>query len=408
MKKLVLILAILIAFAAPAVASDFSAGGQARFEAVSYEPPLGAEDRDYFDQRYRVAFTWKVNDNVTTQLRADFAEFQWGDGYRPEAGNDTVMVDRAWAKINQGALSLTVGQQAGGLGHGLIWSDQFQGVIAGVDLAPIAITLLYSKESEGGAATAAVPANASAGTPAGNVLTDDGANDDTDIYGAQVSFTNDMFSGGLIYAYWDNEPADADASGFGAFFTIPVANFTIKGAVAGFSGDTGTAGSDFDGTQFFLSAETALTEALKCELIFVWADDVDAADTQLTALQDDMMFHPLDFGGALAYNNYPHVYATNIFDIGGGGGGVVGIIGGVQYAATEALTFYGKLAYAEPNDDNTTTLDSAFFAIGSVDWVWVPSVTVSAGIAYYAPDFDTAALDDDASVMTTLQLTVAF
>ena len=109
MKKIVLILAVLAALVTPALGSDFTIGGQARYEAVDYDPGQG-EDSQYFDQRFRVAFTWKVNDNVTTQLRGDFAEFRWGDGYRPESGTDTLMVDRAWVKINQGPLTLTVAQ----------------------------------------------------------------------------------------------------------------------------------------------------------------------------------------------------------------------------------------------------------------------------------------------------------
>jgi hypothetical protein len=399
MKKLALILAILIAFAVPAMASDFSAGGQARFEAVDSDPGQG-EDSKYFDQRYRVAFTWKVNDNVTTQLRADFAEFVWGDGYRPEAGNDTVMVDRAWAKVNQGLLTLTVGQQAGALGSGMVWSDQFQGILANLNFAPFGVNLLYVKESEGGAL--------------GNTVTDDNTNDDTDIYGINLTFANDMFSGGLIYAVYQNDGANPDdeRKGYSAYFSAPVANFTLRGGIAAFSGEVGT--TDYVGTQFFVGADTALTEALKVGLTFVWADDADNNETQLTTLQDDWAFNEIDFGGAMGYNNFASIaYGTGIFDAAGLAAnnngtshGSMGIIGKVQYSVNEALTLWAKAAYLEPND-SASNVDSVTIAVANFDWVWVPSVTVSAGIGYLSPDYDDTS-NDDSEVLTTMQLTVAF
>ncbi len=390
MKKLALILAILIAFAVPAMASDFSAGGQARYEAIDYDPGQG-EDQQYFDQRYRVAFTWKVNDNVTTQLRADFAEFVWGDSYRPDTGSsDTIMVDRAWVKINQGPLTLTVGQQGGALGHGLVWSWQFQGIIASLNFAPFGLNLLYNKEDEGAATT-----------------DEAGANDDSDIYGINLTFANDMFSGGLIYAVHDMDTSAAgDQKGYSAYFSAPIANFTLKGAIAAFGGDN-NAGTDYEGTQLYVAADTALTEALKVGLTFIWADDVDSGDSQITALQDDMAFNPFDFGGAMSYNNITKTgrYSTLLFEP-EANNGVVGIIGAAQYSVTEALTFWAKAAYLEPNDSDGT-LDSMTMLLANFDWVWVPSATVSAGIVYVSPEYDDNT-NDDAQILTTMQLTVAF
>ncbi len=391
MKKAILIFAVLIAMAAPAAASDFTVGGQARYEAVDYDPGQG-ENSQYFDQRYRVAFTWKVNDNVTTQLRADFAEFVWGDSYRPDPGSsDTIMVDRAWVKINQGPLTLTVGQQGGELGHGLIWSDQFQGIIANLDFAPFGLSLVYSKEDEGAANT-----------------DEAGANDDTDIYGVNLTFANDIFSGGLIYVMNDMGTSNAgEQKGYGAYFTAPIANFTLKGAIAAFGGDN-NAGTDYEGTQLFITADTRVNDALKVGLTLIWADDVDSNDAQITAIQDDAVFNPIDFGGAMSGNNYQSgVFVTNnsVFEP-EDNNGVKGIVGSAQYAVNEALTFWATLAYLEPNDSDGA-LDSMMIAIANFDWIWVPSVTVSAGIGYQSPEYDDNT-NDDAAIMTTMQLTVAF
>jgi hypothetical protein len=392
MKKSILILAVLIAISVPAAASDFTIGGQARYEAVDYDPGQG-EDSEYFDQRFRVAFNWKVNDNVSTQLRADFAEFRWGDSYRPDPGSsDTIMVDRAWVKINQGPLTLTVGQQWGALGHGMIWSDQFQGIIAKLDFAPFGLNLVYAKEDEGADVTD------ESGT----------ANDDTDIYAANLTFANDMFSGGLVVAFSNMDTSNAgEQKGYSAYFTAPIANFTLKGAIAAFGGDD-NAGTDYEGTQFFITADTALTEALKVGLTFVWADDVDSGHTQITSIQEDDEFNPLDFGGAMAVNNY----LTGVFVVNNGvfepeaNNGVVGIIGSAQYTVNDTLTVWAKLAYLEPNDSDGV-LDSMTIAIVNLDWVWMPSVTVSAGIGYQSPEYDDNTVDDSA-MLTTTQLTVAF
>jgi hypothetical protein len=394
MKKLALALAVLVIaafFGTPVMASDFSAGGQYRFEVVSNDPGV-AEKSEYFDQRFRVAFSWKINDNVSAQLRGDFAEFQWGDGYRPEAGNDTLMIDRAWVKINQGPMTLTVGQQGGDWTHGMLWSDQFTGIHADFAFAPINLKLLYVKESEGGIA--------------GNTLTDDGLNDDTDTYGINVGFASDMFSGGIAFATTRNGATDGDTKGYSLYFTAPIANFTLSGEGVVFNGDNG-AGADYAGTQFFVALDAALTDTVKGGITVLWADDVDANEIQLTAISDDAVFKPLDYDGALAYNNGYLGGATAIFDVSGAGAGVVGIVGDLQMAATEALTLYAKIGYVQPNDDDKTNLDSNFYGMANFDYAWMPAVTFSGGVGYISPDYDDNTADD-ATVKLTLQLSVSF
>ena len=423
MKKLALVLAIaLIAafYVTPVIASDFSAGGTYRFEAVSKDPGDG-EKSEYFDQRMRVAFNWKVNDNVSAQIRTDISEAAWGDGYRPEQGTDTLMVDRAWVKINQGPLTLTVGQQYGMFGlEGTLWGDQFQGIQAAIDLKPVTLTLVYVKESEGGldktidkillerdddGTITGIDADdiddvLSGG---GNALTDDGANDDTDTYGVSLGYANDAFSGGLSYATTRDEAANSDKSGVSLHVSIPVANFTISGEGNMYFGDDG-AGEDYAGTQFWVALDGKFSDAWKGGVTAIWADDVDADESQLTAITDDANFVMLDWAGALGYNNSP-TPSCDIFDIAGGGNGVMGVVGDLQFSASDALTLYAKLGYAEPNA--SANLESQIYALANFDYAWMPAVTFSGGVAYFAPEYEDDT-NDDALVTLTFQLGVSF
>ncbi len=393
MKKLTLVLAILLIaaiYVTPAMASDFSAGGTYRAEAVINDPGAG-EDQQYFDQRMRVAFKWSVNDNVSAQLRGDFAEFQWGDGYRPEQGTDTLMIDRAFVTIKQGMATLTVGQQYGMFGlEGTLWGDQFQGIQAALDFSPVTLTLVYVKESEGGAL--------------GNTLTDDNANDDTDTYGVNIGYATDAFSGGLSYATTQNGATNSDLSGLGLYGSIPMGMFTINGELNTFFGDNG-AGTDFAGTEMWLALDAKISDALQAGVTLLWADDVDANEIQAVTVVDDANFVVFDFDGALGYNN-GNPYSCDIFDPSGNGNGVMGIIADAKFAATESLTLFAKLGYVEPNEDDLV-LDSALLALANFDYAWMPAVTFSGGISYVDPDYKVN-INDDAEITYTLQLGVSF
>lgn len=395
MKKLALVFALLLIaafYVTPVMASEFSAGGHYRFEAVDSDPGANGESRTYFDQRFRLAFNWAVNDSVSAQLRGDFAEFMWGDGYRPEQGTDTLMIDQAWVKIKQGPMTLKIGQQGGDWGLGTLWSDQFQGIQADFAFSPVTLKLLYVKESEGGLT--------------GNVLTDDGINDDVDTYGVGLVFANDTFSGGISYVYQDIATNDTDADGISVYAIVPIGMLTVSGEVTTFGGDAG-GGNDFDGTEVHIDLSADISETFNAGVTALWADDVEGNDTQITAISDDSVFKPFDFDGALAYNNGYFGGATGIFDVAGTGSGVKGIVGHVKFAATEAITIYARLGYVEPNDTDKTNLDSQLIALGSIDYAWMPAVTLSGGIGYVAPSYDDNT-DDDPSLLTTVQLGVSF
>ncbi len=391
MKKLALLaaLVLLAAFVTPVIASDFSVGGEFRTRALSKD--LGAgEDQDYFDQRFRLSFKWDVNDNVRAQLNGDFAEFVWGDGYRPETGTDTLMIDRAFVRINQGILQLIVGQQYGQMGYGLLWADQFQGIQAKVKLDPVTIHGAYVKESEGGAA--------------GNTTTDDGVNDDTDTYAVSANFANDMLSGGIAYAHQENSATFDEKYGISVYVTAGLSDrLTLSGEGAMFGGDNGS-GTDYEGVEFFVNLDARLTDMASVSLLGLWADDVSSNETQLVAVHDDNQFRRFSFPGNLTYAGL-FGGATDIFDVSGNGKGAQGVLLTGKLVPIEGLTIWAKAGYVEPNGEDA--LDNKTFLIGNFDYVWLPVVTVSGGVGYVSPDYSDNT-NDDSIVTLAAQLTVAF
>jgi hypothetical protein len=400
---LILAIAMIASFSAVPAMADLDLGGSYRAVGTYNDPGNNAEESKWVDQRMRVGFTWAVNDNVTAQLRGDFAEFAWGDGYRPDVGRDTLMVDRAFVTIKQGPLTLSVGQQANAWGLGLLWSDQFQGIHADLDFAPFNVKALWSKESEGGAA--------------GNTLTDDNANDDRDIYGVQVGYVADAFTAALTYVTSIDKAIGDDAriNGYSGTVTSSLSGINLGAELAFFDGDNGLNGAtkaDYEGTQVYVYANTAFTEQFKAGLSVIWADD-SGDDIQVTSISDDTGFNIFDYAGALGYDNgimnLGNTPTEALFDIGENDTGVLGAILDASFAATETITFYGKLLYAEPSDDQANGLDSAFGAIANVDYAWMPAVTLSSGVQYIKPSIDNAVGDEeDAIVQFVVRLGVTF
>ena len=413
MKKLVLVLCLVLVAAFTVQASDLTTSGSYMVIGESSDAGFtaAAVDRyvsNVYHQRMRVGLNWQVNDNVSTHLRGDFAEMSWGNNSvsRPEAGHDTIMVDLAYAKIKSGALTMTIGQQGGKWGLGSMWNDQFQGMMADIDIAPVTIKFLYSKNSENGTNTANSQYN------------DNGSNsfnDDDDVYGVAVAYANDAFSGQVSFATLrqrDAVPDEATTSGLSLTVIAPI-NDMLKISAEGtyFSGDNGN-NTDYFGQQMVARLDVKANDMLSLGVSGLWAAG-DDTDTQVTNLGNFVGFCPLDYQGALAaYDNYFAEFGTfaqsDVFDL-GTNDGVIGIIADAKFAATKAITLYAKIGYVEPNDSAlTTNPESILVANTSIDYAWMPAVTVSAGAAYAKPDYQLATSNDDPLVQYHLRFGVSF
>lgn len=395
MKKLAIVLALVFvaAFAVPAMA-EVSIGGSYRLTATSYDPgfnnPL-ADDNDYFQHRLRIPITWTVNDNIKGYLRADWTEQNWfGYDTDPIVQRDKELeIDYAWVSITQGMFNMKAGLITTGYGLYTLYESYHEGLEFNFDLSPVKVSLSYGKLAENGSTV------------------DDGATDDTDAYALNVEYATDAFTGGLIYGRVENSATDDTTYGYGAYVTVPVGSFSLAAELDMFGGDNG-ANIDYEGIQFMADFSGALSETITVGLELIYAQGTDdPTEAQLNNVATDWSVHVADFMGALAYDEGWWAGSVGIFELAPNAGSM-GIFVRGSFAATEALTLHLKLGYAEVEEDSVTALDSKTFLIGSVDYAWMPNVTLSLGAGYVSPDFDNAAINDDASLDIVARLGVNF
>ena len=426
MRKLAVLIAIamIAAFAAPAMATDVSVSGEFRTLAVYDDSGhMAATDGvdKYFAQRFRTLVTMKVNDNVTAFLRTDLSEEIWGEDAttgtgtfsgnsgkgdswrRATAGTDTLQVDRAYVQIKSGIFTLKAGQQyafTGVPGPTSMFEGQFFGFVGTFDLNPITIDLIYSKLDEN---TDRADGNQTA--------------EDEDVYVAQLKYAADNFTlGGILGRRIDRSQAgtDNELTGYGLFGTFNSGIMTLKGELDIFDGDD-TQTVDYYGTQMCLMADFAVTDTLTLGGAFLWAEGTDDPDTQATSLyQFGVINSPLEWEGELGGTTGGYGIA-NLYDIdsnsstGRSDSGVVGIIGKAKFMATDALTLWAKVAYLEPEDDNANTaLDNEMFVVGEANYQWMPNVTISGGFQFCSPNYKDNTINDDDEVMMTAKLGVSF
>ena len=405
MKKLALILAIamIAAFSAPAFATDLTITGDYYLNAVNSDPgytaPAQTDNDEYYDQQMRTSWTWAINDNVSAHFRCDFNDMQWGEdtfgGVWQRAstggagGNPEFHVDRTYVQIAKDFYTLRVGQQYARVGNAIMWEANYFGFKLDLAFAPVTVGLKYAKIDENGDRI------------------DSNLNADHDSYAVNVNFASEQFTIGAAYAAnIDDGPVDDIVrTGFALYGTAAIGPVNLKAELDIMDGDNG-AGQDLKGTQFYLDGSFAATEIVTFGATAVYAPGNNSAtETQITNVYAaGAAFTPFDFGGAMNGDLGYYGGSNGIFDVEGTDSGVLGLIGRADFAINEAIKIYTRLGYAQPED--ATDMDYIFGAIGSVDYTWMPNVTVSAGVAYIAPDYDVA--NDDPKLDLIARLGVAF
>lgn len=416
MKKLALILAIALiaAFTAPAMAADVTIGGtywvygiheDQGFNDQIFNPVTGtfesaADEDSYFRQNFRVPVTWAVNDNVSGNLRLDFSEATFGLGTtdsvwsRGNVGTTTLQVDRAYVQIDTDMFRFRAGQQFGGIGNYIMVDHNFFGFDLQLKFNPITIGLQYAKLNENG-----------------DVM-DNAGMDDDDFYMVSIGYAADTFSLGAAYAYTNNDTVafDDERKGVALFGNANIGAVALKAEVDFFFGDAAP-NVDYEGTNIFIDASMALNDMLTAGLSFVYGQgNDDAGDTQLNTIHSaGAAFSLFDYGGAL---NQGFVWgyfggAQGVFELDPEAGSV-GFMARLDASFTETLTGYFRIGYAEPDEDDVTPLDNAFILIGSIDYAWMPNVVLSGGAGYVKPDMDVSGVNDDAQLELIALMTVSF
>ena len=417
MKKL-MIIALALIFMVPAIsvfAGELTIGGSYRLTWTKYDPGIvdtGTDDRDNFQQRLRIPFTWKANDNVSFFMRTDWTEGGW-------LGRDQftadIAVDYMFATIAHDFYTLRVGLHERAWSNYMMYDPDLCGFA--LDLRPaegMTLSFDYGKQSEGG--------NVTDSTAAGT--------NDRDIYAMKFEYASDVFTVGGMIAQTDGTGIeggtnkDAFKRGYGVYVTVPkIADMvTIVAELNILDGDNGLDGLaeiDYYGTQFLFDAGMALSETIAIGFTAVYAKGDDDADKQQVTNVDTggaSFASPLDFGGALRYDEaYGFgVMTTNLFELGraaGAGYGLndTGILGGafrIQAKLADPVTLYAKAGWFATEEDEVwgagTDLEDVMFFNVSVDYAWQPNVTLSLGALYMDFDFNDEPAGFDSEKRTAL------
>ncbi|MCK5310702.1 MAG: hypothetical protein KAJ62_01240 [Desulfobacteraceae bacterium] len=404
MKKL-MIIALALIFMVPALAvyaGEVEIGGSYRVTWTKYDPGWGGfdvdtsegpDDIDYFQQRIRIPITWKANDNVSFYLRTDWSEEGWGNGA------NLTSVDYAYATIAHDAYWLRLGLQTRAFGHSMMWNPTETGAALDLFFGDITLGLDYFKVTENGSTT---------DTSTHPTL---GDTNDTDLYAINVVYKTDAFQVGGMIAQQDNNDtlfADRDVvTGFGAFVKIPIGNMAIGAELNVFDGDNGGSGAakiDYKGTQFLFDLGMPITETVAIGFTAVYAKGTDDADeAQVTSVNagDGGFASPMDFGGALAYDEvfgFGHMFTGGTFEP-AANSGVLGAAVRVSAKVAPVVTIHARFAWLTAEEDGVNgaaaDLDDVMVLNASVDYAWQPNVTVSLGAWYADADFN-----DDAAIYT--------
>jgi hypothetical protein len=392
MKRLLLIFAITLiaAFSVTASAGEFNLNGSYRLYAMKTDTGILGTDADKtsdFQQRFRLPFAWKVNDNVTAFMRTDWTEQggatgAWGAGNALEStvGNaDTIQIDYAWVKINQPVWDMTVGAQEVLLGNWSLLDIDQEGFTFNFKLNPVVITLAYGKLSEDGNKR------------------DDGDFEDADSYAAQVKYMGQGWEiGGMFAMALDREPAFDDKKiGYGVFFNGTWGAVSLKSELDFFDGDASPTVS-YEGMNLWADLSYKASDALTVGIAGYYANGNNSATkTQLSSVNSSGFSYQIfdyDFNSALMIDEFPQLTPDNFEMV--ADSGIQAIKGYVRFKATPEVTLFGMLAYATPEEN--ITLDSKTYAVGSVDYAWMPNVVLSAGLAWIDKDYSDATVDDAA------------
>jgi hypothetical protein len=412
MKKLLVtaIAALLaVALVIPAYAEDrLELSGEFRLRGWDIRNEGFVDDADsaWFDQRMRIGAKINVSDNAHVMIRTDLGEGPWGNGQgldlvnenapkggfnpggvsRPTPGTSSMVdFDRLYMFMDQGMWNLTVGQQYYGLGILEVMDANMPGIKLGLNFGAVSPSFFYGKFDEN------------------DSLNDDGMNDDANLFGANFSFLlGENFDSNVFGAMIDDQATDDTKWSVGFHTQGKVGNLGLTGEVAHFGGDDGGP-VDYTGTQFYLKAESAITEmfSLGGELLYAFGTD-DANEVQITGLTDWWSFTPMSLNtpGAADFS----ATGSNPFDPSGDSAGVQAVMVFAQMNATDALSMGAKLGYFQPEDDDVTAWDSSFAWNAWVGYKLTGNTLASLTYLRTSPDVDGVDTEDEGTLYAKFQI----
>ena len=405
MKKIILVL-LAIMLLAPMVQAEerLSLSGQMRVWAVrldnyKVDSNNGIDgvfnsdidnDQSFFTQRFRLQPKITVAEGVYAHLRFDFAENEWGnDDWVNQAryvGDNELQVDRAYLEVNKEKYFIKAGQHLQAFGNYIAVDTNGTGLTAGLKFNPVTVTAVYTKEDENG-----------------SNIDNDGFGD-LDIYGLGVDFAKDKFSGGLFYATAINSQfndAEDTKSVIGLHGKANMGKVDLTAELNYFMGDNGQSGAaerDYVGTQLYLDAKMNMEKGMVGAAI-LYAMGTDKADeTQISFLTDWGDFVPFSFG-ILDYGDawcpVENGLGVSSFDM-GGNAGVMAITVYGEGKVANMVILRGQLAYAAPEEDKATALDSIILINAGAEYEFATGTSLLASANYIMPSMEGNVSDDAA------------
>ncbi len=442
MRKLLVILMVL-AIVAPAMAeSKVSISGHYQVSAVAADNIVDqntqtdtgdADKREFIYQRFRVQPVIQASDAVKATLRFDFAEGQWGQDqdFTTARAVDTgvsgeLQVDRAYADVNMGWLSVRAGLQFIYAGQTQVFRDNQPALVFNIKTpSPVGFRLAYIKASEG----------IGVGSPFRRLADDSAPYEDTDRYLGDLSINTDPVKLNIFYVmqkddgYGDtSDPPDGVIDNFkdepwvaGLRVRSAMGALAIKGEVATFGGDNGN-GTDYVGTQANVNGMIKLSDAVTVGMDLIYSTAQGANEQKITAIGNPFARLDIVSGGSFGWdtltygrNNAP-VFAGlpvdgDVFDPFRTGAGCIGAGIGAKFIPVQKVTLIGQFHYMVADDDNiqgvTGEFEDGYNALFAAVFQLAPKASLHATYQYIDANFADN-VDIDSAYIATLWMNIAF
>ncbi|MBF0378880.1 MAG: hypothetical protein HQK72_15575 [Desulfamplus sp.] len=411
MKKITIVLIAAICavmFVAPAYADDkVTLSGSFRIRAwdtenTDFDKSGDNDAKSYFDQRLRIGTKINVADDVTLQLRADWAEGKWGQDFKgliTSPSEDTELgIDRAFVQIKKEMWGLTAGQQYLSLGLAEVLDAKATGFKFDLNFAPVVTSFIYAKVDEG---TSLIDDN--------DLKAD---SEDQDVYALNVNYTCDMFNGNVYVAAKTDDTAAEDSPvmiGLQGTAKLGMVNLTSELDIA--TGDKKVAGNtvDYMGTQFYLGADSNVSDAVNigAELVYALGADPDKAEEQLTDLCNDWTFTPMSMNTPFSadISAFP---TAGPFDPTGDSAGVQGVTLHAKYSPMDVMSLGAKVGYFQPEEDKNTDVDDVTAFNVWAAYTLTTNTELAIAYLYSDPEVESGATDIDPEKILVSRLQISF
>ncbi len=398
--KIMIVLLTIAAVATPVMAEDrLSLGGQMRVRGWYLDDERASEDytSSFMDQRLRIGGKFNIAEGVSVTFRFDETESAWGD----QAGNGSgrfvdgtdrpMQWDRAHLDITKGMFHLRAGQQWLGFGNSA-FDAQDNGLVLDIKGAvPVTLFWMINDNNWSEINTKTVYSSKA------------NYNSDDYYFGAKAGFKADTTA---VEGYLAGQTGNGEeVFVVGANGKFDLSAVKLEAEFEYFTGDA-SENVDAIGTQLFVDASVAASEAFTVGGQLYYALGTDKADeAQYYCLGNefsgwDSMFilgtgldnekagmgRPWDLGSALGY---------------AGNTGIMAVRGYASFKASDDLTLSGSLAYAAPEEDGNTALDSAILVALGMKYNVMANTSLGVQVEYKGISADeTASMPSDPTVLT--------